>query len=104
MTRLQGYQFQEMRSKLEILGYQITAAGNIKAIMKRKGSKARIGGSNKYLYKHYLNDEEVKRFKQSEYFKTNEPLTDEQVYARSIKESQKYKERCAKRAKNMEEE
>lgn len=82
MRRLQGKEFAEMRPKLEMLGYQVSNEGNIKAIMKLKtATQVHIGSRHTtHLYSHWLNPQEVEKFKMSTYFKLNKPLTDEQIY------------------------
>ena len=74
MKRLQGKEFSDMKSKLEMIGYTKSSHGHYYAIMK-------IAGSEDYSrkYSHWLNPDEAKRFEESEFFKTHEPLTQEQV-------------------------
>lgn len=74
MIRLQGKAFTDMRSKLRMIGYQVSTNGNIRAIMKYKTGYCRT------RFSHWLNDEELERFKQSDFYKNNPPLTNEQLY------------------------
>jgi len=74
MIRLQGKEFAEKRGSLKMIGYQVSLNGNIRAIMKYKT------GYSKKRFTHWLNQEELERFKQSNYYKTHEPLTDEGLY------------------------
>ena len=79
MIRLQGKAFIEMKSKLKLIGYQVSLNGNIRAIMKYKT------GSSKKRFTHWLNDEELKRFKESNFYKNNLPLTNEELYKNNNK-------------------
>lgn len=74
MIRLQGKEFAEKRGSLKMVGYQVSLNGNIRAIMKYKT------GSSKKRFTHWLNQEELESFKQSDYYKTHEPLTNEELY------------------------
>lgn len=74
MKRLQGKEFADMKPQLEMIGYTKSSNGNYCAFMKLKGSK-----DYSKKYSHWLTPEEVKRFEESIYFKTTEPLTQEQV-------------------------
>ena len=85
MTRLQGQQFKNMKPFLMLLGYQKSNNGHIRAIMKLKTNKqTHIGAPTKYMYSHWLNPEEEQKFKQSEFYKTHEPLGFE-LYEHSFK-------------------
>lgn len=90
----------EMKPFLKMVGYQISDNGNIRAIMKYKhcgwvtpkgelmpeGKKSSIyiptSQYNK-KFSHWLNEDEKERFLQSEYYKTHEPMTNEQLYGKN---------------------
>jgi hypothetical protein len=74
MKRLQGKEFADMKPQLEMIGYTKSSHGNYCAIMKVAGSK-----NYSRKYSHWLNNDEAKQFEESEFFKTHEPLTQEQV-------------------------
>ncbi len=80
MIRLQGKAFAEKRGSLKLIGYQVSLNGNIRAIMKYKW------GYSKVRFSHWMNNEEAERFKQSNFYKTNKPLTDEELYKYKKKE------------------
>ena len=74
MIRLQGKEFANMKSKLEMIGYTKSSNGNYCAIMKLKDS-----ADYNTKYTHWLNPEEIKRFESSYFFKTHSPLSQAQV-------------------------
>lgn len=68
MKRLQGKEFQDMRHCLKMVSYEISSHGNVRANLKTY-SQRRPG------YFHWLNEYELKKFMNSEYFKTHEPTS-----------------------------
>lgn len=86
MIRLQGKAFAEMRSRLKLIGYQVSSNGNIRAIMKYKT------GYSKIRFTHWLNEEELEHFKQSDFYKNNSPLTNEELYKNKGKSEKNVKE------------
>lgn len=97
MTRLQGKEFQAKKRYLTMLGYQISKGGHIRAIMKLKtDTKTKIGDSTKHMYSHYLNPDEEKVFRASEYFKTHESIENEVLYAKFIAKERRRQEKFAR--------
>ncbi len=79
MIRLQGKEFAEMKGCLKLIGYQVSLNGNIRAILKYKT------GCSKKKFVHWLNNEEAERFKKSDFYQNNQPLTDEELYKKENK-------------------
>ena len=100
MIRLQGKAMAERKPFLKMVGYQVSDNGNIRAIMTYKhcGWVTRNGepmseGKKSSIYiptsqygmkfSHWLSEDEKERFLQSEYYKTHEPMTNEQLYGKN---------------------
>lgn len=110
IIRLQGKAMAEMKPFLKMIGYQVSDNGNIRAIMTYKhcgwvtpNGELMPEGKKSFIYippsqynmkfSHWLSEDEKERFLQSEYYKTHEPMTNEQLYGKKYLKRQEYLKR-----------
>ena len=77
MYRLQGAEWYSRKDELELIGYQVSNNHHYRAILRLKNCKPQLSDIR---YCHWLNPDEQKRFEESEFFKTHEPLPQKKIF------------------------
>lgn len=80
VIRIQGQEFANKRKYLEMVSYAINDNGHVRADLREKKCEA---NKNRYIrhYRHWMSNEEIKKFVKSEYFLTHEPVRGDKLRA-----------------------